>query len=77
MTTPVGKALDNGDSVTAYVSLGANLGDAERAVRQALQDLARLPRTRLVAQSSLWRSAPVDADGPPFINAVAELHTQL
>jgi 2-amino-4-hydroxy-6-hydroxymethyldihydropteridine diphosphokinase len=63
--------------VTAYVSLGANLGDAVRAVRQALQDLARLPHTRLIARSSLWRSAPVDAEGPPFINAVAELHTRL
>jgi 2-amino-4-hydroxy-6-hydroxymethyldihydropteridine diphosphokinase len=63
--------------VTAYVSLGANLGDAEHAVRHALRELARLPRTRLAAQSSLWRSAPVDAGGPDFINAVAELRTHL
>ncbi|MDR2153644.1 MAG: 2-amino-4-hydroxy-6-hydroxymethyldihydropteridine diphosphokinase [Burkholderiaceae bacterium] len=57
--------------------MGANLGDAERAVRQALDDLARLPGTQLTARSSLWRSAPVDAAGPDFINAVAELRTAL
>jgi len=65
------------ERVTAYVALGANLGDARAAVRQALDDLARLPDTRLVAQSSLWRSAPVAASGPDFINAVAELSTLL
>lgn len=65
------------ESVTAYVALGANLGDAAAAVRQALDDLARLPRTRVTARSSLWRSAPLAAGGPDFINAVAELRTGL
>ena len=65
------------EPVTAYVALGANLGDAQATVRQALHDLAQLPVTCLVAQSSLWRSAPVDAAGPDFINAVAELSTRL
>jgi 2-amino-4-hydroxy-6-hydroxymethyldihydropteridine diphosphokinase len=63
--------------ITAYVSLGANLGDAAHTVRQALADLDRLPHTQLTAQSGLWRSAPVDAGGPDFINAVAALHTRL
>lgn len=61
----------------AYVGLGANLGDARAAVRQALQALAELPRTRLLRASSLYRSAPVDAGGPDYINAVAELRTAL
>ncbi len=63
--------------VTAYVGLGANLGDAPAAVRQALRDLATLPGTRLRQASSLYRSAPVDATGPDFVNAVAELETTL
>ncbi len=63
--------------VTAYVGLGANLGDAPAAVRQALRDLATLPGTRLRQASSLYRSAPVDASGPDFVNAVAELETTL
>ena len=65
------------DGVTAYVGIGANLGDARTAVAQALEDLGRLPATRLVARSSLYRTAPVDAGGPDFINAVAALDTGL
>ncbi len=63
--------------VTAYVGLGANLGDPRAALGQALVELGRLPRTRVVCVSSLYRSAPVDASGPDFLNAVAELQTAL
>lgn len=66
-----------GASVTAYVALGANLGDAPAALRQALTDLGTLPHTRLVRASSLYRSAPVDSSGPDYVNAVAELSTAL
>lgn len=62
---------------TAYVALGANLGDARAAVAQALRDLGTLPRTQLVRASSLYRSAPVDSSGPDYINAVAEIGTDL
>ncbi len=61
----------------AYVGLGANLGDARATIVQALAALATLPRTHLAASSSLYRSAPVDAQGPEFINAVAALDTAL
>ncbi len=60
-----------------FVGLGANLGDAGATVQQALQTLAALPGTQLVAASSLYRTAPVDASGPDYINAVAELRTTL
>jgi 2-amino-4-hydroxy-6-hydroxymethyldihydropteridine diphosphokinase len=39
--------------------------------------MAALPGTQWVARSPLYRSAPVDAAGPDFINAVAELRTAL
>ena len=65
------------EPVTAYVGLGANLGEPVRALQQALIALGRLPRTALVRQSSFYRSAPVDAGGPDFVNAVAELATSL
>jgi 2-amino-4-hydroxy-6-hydroxymethyldihydropteridine diphosphokinase len=42
-----------------------------------LAELAALPASRLVAQSSLYRSAPVDATGPDFVNAVAGIDTAL
>ena len=60
-----------------FVGLGANLGDALSTVRVALTQLAGLPRSALVAHSALYRSAPVDAAGPDFINAVVELRTEL
>ena len=61
----------------AFVGIGANLGDARETVRHAMDDLDALPQTRVSARSSLYRSAPVDAGGPDFINAVAELRTEL
>jgi len=61
----------------AFVALGANLGDARSTITDAFARLARLPQTRVVARSSLYRTAPVDASGPDFINAVAELETGL
>jgi 2-amino-4-hydroxy-6-hydroxymethyldihydropteridine diphosphokinase len=60
-----------------FVGLGANLGAARAAVEAALVQLAALPGTALVARSAPYRSAPVDAGGPDFINAVAELRTAL
>ncbi len=63
--------------VMACVALGANLGDAVATVQQALRDVVGLPETQLVKASSLYRSAPYEAQGPDFINAVALLLTQL
>ena len=63
--------------VTAYVALGANLRDAAAVVASAIDALNRLPDTRLEARSHLYRSAPVDAQGPDFINAVAAVSTRL
>jgi 2-amino-4-hydroxy-6-hydroxymethyldihydropteridine diphosphokinase len=60
-----------------FVGLGANLGDAVASVRAATARLNSLPRTRLVAASSLYRTAPLDAAGPDYINAVAEMRTEL
>lgn len=64
-------------AVRAFVGVGANLGDARATVRAALRALRELPDTRCIACSSLYRSAPVEAEGPDFVNAVAELHTTL
>lgn len=63
--------------VSAFVALGANLGDAQATLQKALHDLATLPQTRCVRSSCLYRTAPVDATGPDYVNAVAELRTTL
>jgi 2-amino-4-hydroxy-6-hydroxymethyldihydropteridine diphosphokinase len=64
-------------AVRVYVGLGANLGDARATLEAALREIAQLQRTRLLAHSSLYRTAPVDAGGPEFVNAVVELETTL
>jgi 2-amino-4-hydroxy-6-hydroxymethyldihydropteridine diphosphokinase len=61
----------------AYVGLGANLGDPRATLRQAVAALRAHPQVQALRLSPLFRSAPVDAQGPEFINAVAELHTTL
>lgn len=63
--------------VTAFVALGANLGDAAQALRDALTALGDTPGIRLVRASSLYRTAPIQSTGPDYINAVAEVSTTL
>ena len=65
------------DSVLATLGVGANLGDPHAAVRKAIEDLAQLPSTVTVAVSSLYGSAPLDADGPDYVNAVVQVRTAL
>ncbi|WP_394777667.1 2-amino-4-hydroxy-6-hydroxymethyldihydropteridine diphosphokinase [Undibacterium sp.] len=62
---------------TAYIGIGANLGDARASVENALARLAGLPGTSMTAQSSLFCTAPVDAGGDDYINAVAQISTSL
>ena len=65
-------------TVAAYIGLGANLDDPAAQVELAMDELARLPESRLTARSSLYASAPVGyAEQPDFINAVAVLETRL
>ena len=63
--------------VNAFIGIGGNLGDARATVEDALLRLAQLPASRLIVQSSLYRSAPIDAGGDDYVNAVAQLHTTL
>lgn len=71
--------------VRAYVALGANLGDAAQALRQAVKALDSLPLTQVLQSSSLYKTAPLDTDagrevaapGEDYLNAVAELDTAL
>jgi len=64
--------------VRAAIALGSNLDDPESHVNRAFADLALLPRTWVLARSSLHRTKPVGyADQPDFINAVALVETHL
>ena len=63
--------------VQVCVAFGANLGDAKGAVLQAIADVGGLASTQLLKASVLYASAPVEAIGPQFINAVALYNTEL
>ena len=62
----------------AYVGLGSNLGDRERTIRRALDELAAEPGIRVVAVSTLIDTEPVGPiEQPRFLNGVVELETTL
>ncbi|MTD32484.1 2-amino-4-hydroxy-6-hydroxymethyldihydropteridine diphosphokinase [Paludibacterium denitrificans] len=62
----------------AYVALGSNLERPSEQIRAAFAAPAALDGTRVVRQSSLYKTTPVGyLDQPDFINAVAELDTSL
>lgn len=61
----------------AYVGIGANLGDARANVDDAVARLGLLPASRLLRTSPYYRSAPIDASGDDYVNAVAAIDTRL
>ena len=62
---------------TAYLALGANLGDAAGMLRAAMAAVGGLPGTQVLARSSLYRTGPVDSTGPDYVNAVMAISTAL
>jgi 2-amino-4-hydroxy-6-hydroxymethyldihydropteridine diphosphokinase len=64
-------------SVTAYIGLGANLGDPVASVVRAMGAMAAIQDVTLIKRSSLYRSAPLDSSGPDYVNAVVEIETLL
>lgn len=62
----------------AYVALGANLGDCVKTLQAAVDAVNKLPRTKVVACSNVYKTAPVGyADQPDFYNAVISVETSL
>ena len=60
----------------AFVGIGSNLEEPVKQVGEAFEELDRLPGTRVLERSSLYRSAPLGYAGQPdFVNAVAGLDT--
>lgn len=63
--------------VTTYISIGSNLEATQTKIEKVIQQLAKLPSTILNAKSSLYRTAPIEAYGNHYINAVIQLLTTL
>ncbi len=76
-TAPIDMAGSTQPTTRAYIGIGANLGDAQANVAAALTALDNLPHTRLAERSSLFRTAPIDAEGDDYVNAVAAIDTAL
>ncbi len=60
-----------------YLGLGANLGDAQQTLRQAIDALAQEAKLSLYGISSLYRTQPIKAEGPDYYNCAVALDTQL
>jgi 2-amino-4-hydroxy-6-hydroxymethyldihydropteridine diphosphokinase len=63
--------------VVAYIGVGANLGDPRLAVLSAIEAIGQLEDVAIKRTSTLYGSAPVDAGGGDFVNAVVEVRTAL
>ncbi len=73
----LGAKLNSGGS-QAFIALGSNLKDPVFQVQKAFEELAELPKSCVLACSSLYRSAPIGKlDQPDFINAVVQIETLL
>ena len=61
-----------------YLALGSNLADPLHQVQSALDALAAIPQSRLIACSSLYRTPPYGPpDQPDYLNAAVALDTEL
>jgi 2-amino-4-hydroxy-6-hydroxymethyldihydropteridine diphosphokinase len=64
--------------IIAFVGIGSNLEDPTAQCREAFKRLDTIPGIHLLRRSSLYRTAPVGPEDQPwFINAVAEIRTEL
>ncbi|ENG6061740.1 2-amino-4-hydroxy-6-hydroxymethyldihydropteridine diphosphokinase [Vibrio cholerae] len=62
----------------AYIAIGSNLGDPVAQAQLAIQQLTLIPKSRLIAASSLYSSTPMGPQNQPdYINAVAAIETEL
>ncbi len=64
--------------ISVYIGLGSNLNDPRTQLKKAIVSMEMVPSTTVVKTSSFYRSKPVGPqDQPDYINAVAELNTEL
>jgi 2-amino-4-hydroxy-6-hydroxymethyldihydropteridine diphosphokinase len=66
------------EGTVAHLALGSNIGDKIGHLRRAVDAISTLPRTRLVAQSSIYRTPPWGkTDQDWFANAAVTVETGL
>src|SRR5438046_2297954 len=65
--------------ITAFIALGANLGDREANLRRAIRELSKTPAIEVVCASKFLENPAVGGptESPPFLNAAVEIRTLL
>ena len=61
----------------AYVALGANLGQAQQALKDVIDRINEEDEVAVIKTSSFYKTTPIDSSGPDYINAVIEIKTEL
>lgn len=61
----------------AFIGFGGNIGDTRQLITDAIVCLAQRSELHILAKSCFYQSAPVEALGGDYINAVIEIETQL
>ena len=61
----------------AFIGLGGNMGDTKQLIKDAIVCLAQYPELRIKTRSCMYQSAPVEATGNDFINAVIAIETSI
>jgi 2-amino-4-hydroxy-6-hydroxymethyldihydropteridine diphosphokinase len=61
----------------AFIGFGGNIGDTRQLITDAIVCLALRSELQIIAKSCFYQSAPVEATGGDYINAVVEIETEL
>jgi 2-amino-4-hydroxy-6-hydroxymethyldihydropteridine diphosphokinase len=61
----------------AYIGLGANLGDARQAIKDAIVCLAQQIGVTVIGKSDLYRTAPIESSGDDYLNCAIAVETTL
>jgi len=60
-----------------YISIGSNLGKKKENYLEALTRIAKIPKTRIIKESSLYESQPLGDSKEWYVNGVIEIETEL
>lgn len=60
-----------------YIGIGSNLGNKRENYLEALDRIAKLPKTRIIKESSVYESQPHGDAKEWYINGVIEIETEM
>ena len=61
----------------AFIALGANLGEAKKALNESILRIDAQDGISVIDRSSFYKTEPIDSSGPDYVNAVIKVQTQL